>query len=81
MPLVRGEPLIPRPQKRYELDAQSVAFVLCRRFRIEPKTPNMERLAERFEGMNPEEARNILDSIQGMSKQIGCSIEKSLEEK
>ncbi len=66
---------------RYELDAQSVAFVLCRRFGIEPKTPNMERLAERFEGMTPEDARNVLDGIQDMSKQIGRSIEKGLEEK
>lgn len=66
---------------KYELDAQSVAYVLCRRFGIEPKTPNMERLAERFEGMTPTEARAVLDGIQDMSKQIGRSIEKSLEEK
>ncbi len=65
---------------RYELDAQSVAYILCRRFGIEPKAPNMERLAERFEGMTPEEARKVLDGIQDMSKQIGRSIERSLEE-
>lgn len=65
---------------RYELDAQSVAYILCRRFGIEPKTPNMERLAERFEGMTPDEARKVLDGIQDMSKQIGRSIERSLEE-
>lgn len=66
---------------KYELDAQSVAYVLCRRFGIEPRTPNMERLAERFEGMTPTEARAVLDGIQDMSKQIGRSIEKNLEEK
>lgn len=65
---------------RYELDAQSVAYILCRRFGIEPKAPNMERLAERFEGMTPDEARKVLDGIQDMSKQIGRSIERSLEE-
>ncbi len=65
---------------RYELDAQSVAYILCRRFGIEPQTPNMERLAERFEGMTPDEARKVLDGIQDMSKQIGRSIERSLEE-
>lgn len=65
---------------KYELDAQSVAYILCRRFGIEPQTPNMERLAERFEGMTPDEARKVLDSIQDMSKQIGRSIERSLEE-
>ncbi|MCI9403665.1 MAG: hypothetical protein HFF04_08345 [Oscillospiraceae bacterium] len=66
---------------RYELDAQSVAYILCRRFGIEPKTPNMERLTERFEGMTPDECRSVLDGVQDMSKQIGRSIEKSLEEK
>jgi len=65
---------------RYELDAQSVAYILCRRFGIEPKAPNMERLAERFENMTPQEAREVLDGIQDMSKQIGRSIERSLEE-
>lgn len=66
---------------RYELDAQSVAYILCRRFGIEPKTPNIERLAERFEGMTPDECRSVLDGIQDMSKQIGRSIERSIEEK
>lgn len=67
--------------ERYELDAQSVAYVLCRRFGIEPKAPNMERLSERFEGMTTDECRGILDSIQDMSKTIGRSIERGLEEK
>lgn len=67
--------------EKYELDAQSVAYVLCRRFGIEPKTPNLERLVERFDGMTKDEARGVLDSIQDMSKQIGRGIERGLEEK
>ena len=66
---------------KYELDAQSVSYILCRRFGIETKTPNMDRLAERFEGLTPDECRGILDGIQDMSKQIGRSIERGLEEK
>lgn len=65
---------------RYELDAQSVSYILCRRFGIAPQAPNMERLAERFEGMSPQEARGVLDNIQDMSKQIGRSIGRGLEE-
>lgn len=64
---------------RYELDAQSVAYILCRRFGVEPKTPNMERLAERFEGMSPDECKGVLDKIQDMSKQIGRSIDLNIE--
>lgn len=66
---------------KYELDAQSVAYILCRRFGVEPLTPKLERLAERFEGMTKDEARAVLDNIQDMSKQIGRGIEKALEEK
>lgn len=64
---------------RYELDAQSVAYILCRRFGVEPKTPNMERLAQRFEGMDAQEAKAVLDKIQDMSKQIGRSIDLNIE--
>lgn len=66
--------------QKYELDAQSVAYILCRRFGIEPKAPNLERLTERFDGMTKDEARTVLDGIQDMSKQIGRGIEKGLEE-
>ena len=64
---------------RYELDAQSVSYILCRRFGIKPKEPNMERLAERFSGMDPEECKTVLDKIQDMSKQIGRSIDLNIE--
>lgn len=66
---------------RYELDAQSVSYILCRRFGLEPQTPNLERLAERFEGMTPQEARSVFDKVQDMSKQIGRSIDRGLEER
>lgn len=66
---------------KYEQDSQSVAYVLCRRFGIEPKIPNLERFAERFKGMTPDECRSVLDGIQDMSKQIGRSIERGVAEK
>ena len=40
---------------------------------------NMERLAERFSGMDPEECKTVLDKIQDMSKQIGRSIDLNIE--
>lgn len=64
---------------RYELDAQSVSYILCRRFGVEPKAPNLERLTERFEGMDAQEAKAVLDKIQDMSKQIGRSIDLNIE--
>ena len=64
---------------RYELDAQSVSYILCRRYGIEPKAPNMERLVERFSGMDIDECKAILDKMQDMSKQIGRSIDLNIE--
>ena len=64
---------------RYELDAQSVSYILCRRYGIEPKQPNLERLGERFAGMDMDECKGVLDKIQDMSKQIGRSIDLNIE--
>ena len=64
---------------RYELDAQSVSYILCRRYGIEPVQPNMERLRERFVGMSTDECRTVLDNIQNMGKRIGRSIDMNIE--
>lgn len=64
---------------RYELDAQSVSYILCRRYGVEPKQPNLERLGERFAGMDMDECKSVLDKIQDMSKQIGRSIDLNIE--
>ncbi len=61
------------------LDAQSVSFILCRRFGIERSMPDMSRLPELYEGWDPQQRRQALDNIQDMSKQFGRSIDKSLE--
>ena len=64
---------------RYELDAQSVSYILCRRYGIEPVQPTMERLRERFVGMSTDECRTVLDNIQNMGKRIGRSIDMNIE--
>lgn len=64
---------------RYELDAQSVSYILCRRYGIEPVQPNMERLRERFVGMSTDECRTVLDNIQNKGKRIGRSIDMNIE--
>ena len=61
-----------------ELDAQSVSYILCRRFGIECDLPDMSRLAELYEGYNPQQRKQALDHIQDMSKQIGGAIERSI---
>ena len=61
-----------------ELDAQSVSYILCRRFGIEREKPDMSRLSELYAGWPTPDRKQALDSIQDMSKMIGRSIEKSV---
>lgn len=62
-----------------ELDAQSISYILCRRYGIERPMPGMSNLAALYEGWEPQECRQALDNIQDTSKQFGRSIEKNLE--
>ena len=62
-----------------ELDAQSISYILCRRFGIERPMPEMEHLPELYEGWDIEDRRRALDSIQDLSKKMGRSIDKNLE--
>ena len=62
-----------------DLDAQSISYILCRRYGIERPMPDMTNLAGLYEGWEPQERRQALDTIQDTSKQFGRSIEKNLE--
>ncbi len=61
-----------------ELSAQSVSCILCRRFGIERELPDLSKMAERFQGWKTQDRLNLLTGIQGMSRQIGGSIEKAM---
>lgn len=61
-----------------ELDAQSVSYILCRRFGIDRAKPDMSRLSELYAGWPAPDRRQALDSIQDMSKMIGRTIEKNI---
>ena len=61
-----------------ELSAQSVAYVLCRRFGISREQPDLSKLPERFQGWPAQDRQNVLNGIQDLSKRIGRAIEKSI---
>ena len=61
-----------------ELGAQSISYIVCRRFGIEMDLPDMSKLQELYSGFEPAERRSALDEIQKMSKSFGGSIEKSI---
>jgi hypothetical protein len=61
-----------------ELDAQSVSYILCRRFGIYRELPDVSGVAALYDGWEPQERRQALDCVQDMSKQIGGSIERTI---
>lgn len=65
-------------RKENELDAQSVSYLLCKRFGIECEMPDLSNLTDIYNGWTAPEIRQALSYIQDMSKQIGGSIDKSI---
>ena len=61
-----------------ELSAQSVSYILCRRFGIRRELPDLSGMAKRCQGWEIEDRLAFLKEIQGMSRQIGGSIEKTI---
>lgn len=62
-----------------DLDAQSVSYILCRRFGVNRELPDVSDVAALYEGWEPQERRQALDSIQDMSKKISGSIERNMK--
>ena len=60
-----------------ELSAQSVAYILCRRFGVSRELPDLSRQPELFRGWQAQGQLEVLNAIRDMSKQIG-GIDKSL---
>lgn len=61
-----------------ELSAQSVSYILCRRFGISREQPDLSRRPDLFRGWQAQGRLDVLNAIRNMSKQIGGGIEKSL---
>lgn len=60
------------------LDAESVSFILCRRFGVERELPDASNVAMLYKDWTPEERISQLDKVQGMAKQIGGGIDNAL---
>lgn len=62
----------------YELDAQSVGYMICRRFGVPCEAPDTSNLAAFYDGFEPQDRRQALGQIQDMAQKIGGSIEKAI---
>lgn len=64
---------------KYELTAQSVSFVLCRRFGVPREAPDLSGLDALYQNKEPQERLTRLSGIQSVSRQIGGAVERAVE--
>lgn len=62
----------------YELDAQSVGYMLCHRFGIPCEAPDLSLLTTLYDGFEPQDRRQALSEMQSMAQKIGSSMEKAI---
>lgn len=67
-----------RSREETELDANSAAYMLCRSFGIPCEKPDASRVAALYEGMEPQDARGFLDSIQRVFRELHDAVQKEL---
>ncbi|MBQ9721628.1 MAG: hypothetical protein IJV64_13190 [Oscillospiraceae bacterium] len=61
-----------------ELDATSASYMLCRSFGVLCKKPDATKLGILYEGMEPQDARGILDSIQGIFREMQGAVQNEI---
>lgn len=49
------------------MDAESVSYMLCRNFGVETPQPDVSRVGQVFDGMEVQDRRGVVDSLQSIS--------------
>ena len=62
----------------YELDAQSVGYMICRRFGVPCEAPDVSNLSALYDGFDAMERRGALGQMQDLTQKIGGSIERAI---
>ena len=61
------------------LDAESVAYLICRRVGLDQPLPDTTDVAALYDGFEVEQRTDALNRIQSMAKQIGGAIERNMQ--
>lgn len=65
-------------REKYDLSAQSVSCILCRRFGVEREAPDLSVLPAQYQHLDAQKRREALNGIQDLAKKIGGSIERGV---
>ena len=61
------------------LDAESAAYMLCRSFGVPCEKPDTTKLGVIYEGMEPQDARGFLNSIQSIFREMRIAVLREIE--
>ena len=59
-------------------NGEDVCYMLCRSFGVSCEKPDATKLGVLYEGMEPQDARGILDSIQGIFREMQGAVQNEV---
>ena len=62
----------------YSLDAQSVGYMVCRRFGVECAPPDVHHVAGSYEGLPPSTRGEALEKVRETTRKIGDGVEQTI---
>ena len=66
-------------RRDYQLDAESIGYMLCRRFGVDCKAPQTGEVARLYEGYEPTDRGEALEALRKAARNMGDGIERSIQ--
>ena len=66
-------------REAYQLDAESVGYMLCRRFGVECPVPQARELSRLYEGYEPTDRSDALEQLRKTAKNIGDGVDRATQ--
>ena len=60
------------------MDAECVSYMLCRNFSIDVPQPNVSRVGQAFDGMEAQDRRSVVDSLQKYFRRLKKDIQREI---
>ena len=60
------------------MDAECVSYMLCRNFSIDVPQPNVSRVGQAFDGMEAQDRRSVVDSLQKYFRKLQNDIQREI---
>ena len=60
------------------MDAECVSYMLCRNFGVDTPQPNVSRVGQIFDGMEAQDRRSVVDSLQKIFHRLQKDIQREI---